>query len=58
MTLGVITQVAFKNCTPFEKCSTKIDGTLVDGANYINITMSLTIILILQEVYGDLKEMI
>ena len=56
--LGVITQVAFKNCTPFEKCSTKIDGTLVDGANYINITMSLTIILILQEVYGDLKEMI
>ena len=27
--LGSITQVAFKNCAPFEKCSTEIDGTLV-----------------------------
>ena len=33
------TKVAFKNCAPFEKCSTEIDGTLVDEANIINTTM-------------------
>ena len=35
------TKVAFKNCAPFEKCSTEIDGTLVDEANFINITMPM-----------------
>ena len=29
----------FKNCALFEKCSTEIDDTLVDEANFINITM-------------------
>ena len=58
------TQVIFKNCAPFEKCRTEINGTLVDEADFINITMLcaielniVTIILILQEVYGILKEM-
>ena len=37
--LGAITQVAFKNCAPFEKWSTETNGTLVDEANFINITM-------------------
>ena len=37
--LNAATQVAFKNCTPFEKCSIEIDGTLADEANFINITM-------------------
>ena len=37
--LNTATQVAFKKCTPFEKCSTEIDGTLADEANFINITM-------------------
>ena len=37
--LGAITQVAFENCAQFEKCSTEIDDTLVDEANFINITM-------------------
>ena len=36
--LNADTQVAFRNCAPFEKCSTEIDGTLVDEANFINIT--------------------
>ena len=35
--LTAATQVAFKNCAPFEKCLTEIDGTLVDEANFINI---------------------
>ena len=37
--LDAATQVAFKNCSPFEKCFTEIDGTLADEANIINITM-------------------
>ena len=58
------TQVIFKNCAPFEKCKTEINETFIDEANFINITMPMynltdivTIILILQEVYGNLKEM-
>ena len=35
------TQLVFKNCAPFEKCSTEIDGTLVDEADFINITISM-----------------
>ena len=35
------TKVVFKNCSPFEKCSTEIDGTLVDEADFINITMPM-----------------
>ena len=30
--LAAATQVVCKNCAPFGKCSTKIDGTLVDEA--------------------------
>ena len=62
--LDAATQVVFKSCAPFEKYSTEIDGTLVDKANFINITMPMynlveysDIILILQEVYVALKEM-
>ena len=62
--LGAITQVVFKNCAPFEKCRTEINETFVDEADFINISMPMfnlmniaTIILILQEVYGNLKEM-
>ena len=39
--LGAITQIAFKNCTPFEKCRTEINGTFVDEADFINITMPM-----------------
>ena len=35
------TKVAFKNCTPFEKCRTEIDETFVDEAQYINIAMPM-----------------
>ena len=36
--LTAATQVAFKNCAPLEKLSTKTDGTLVDEASLISIT--------------------
>ena len=35
------TQVVFKNCAPFKKCSTEIDGTLVVETHFINITMPM-----------------
>ena len=35
------TQVVFKNCATFEKCSAEIDGTLVDETDFINITMPM-----------------
>ena len=35
------TQVIFKNCAPFEKCRTEINGTFVDEADFINITMPI-----------------
>ena len=39
--LGAITKVAFKNCTPFEKCRTEINETFVDDTDFINITMPM-----------------
>ena len=48
-----ITQVAFKNCTSFEKCSAEIDGTLVDEANYINITSPMYNLTEYSDSYSD-----
>ena len=38
---NAVTQVVFKNCTPFEKCRTEINETFVDEADFINITMPM-----------------
>ena len=35
------TQVAFKNCVPFIRCITKIDGTTVDDAEELDLVMSM-----------------
>ena len=40
-TLTADTQAVFKNCAPFKKCTIEIDGTLVDEADIINITMPM-----------------
>ena len=34
-------KVAFKNCAPFSKCRTEVNGTFVDEGHFINITMTL-----------------
>ena len=34
-------QVAFKNCTPFTKCITKIDGTIIDNVERLGLVMPL-----------------
>ena len=49
----VATQVVFKNCAPFEKCSTEIDGTLVDEAKFINITMPMYNLIECSDNYSD-----
>ena len=36
-----ITQVAFKNSSPFSKCITKIDGTTIDDAEDLDLVMSI-----------------
>ena len=35
------TQVAFKNCAPFTKCITKIDGTTIDDAKDLDLVMPM-----------------
>ena len=56
------TDVAFKNCTPFSTCTTKINDIFADESNHIYIAMPMynllniaIIIQIRQEVYGNLK---
>ena len=51
--LGAITQVAFKNCAPFEKCSTEIDSVLVDEVNFINITVPMYNMIKYSDSYSD-----
>ena len=47
------TQVVFENCAPFEKCSTEIDGTLVDEANVIDTTMPMYNLIEYSCIYSD-----
>ena len=35
------TQVSFKNCAPFIKCITKIDGTTIDNVKDLDIVISM-----------------
>ena len=35
------TQVSFKNCAPFTKCITKIDGTTIDNAEDLDLVLSM-----------------
>ena len=51
--LGAIIQVAFKNYAPFEKYLTEIDGTLVDEADFINITMPMYSLIEYSDNYSD-----
>ena len=46
-------QVVFKNCAPYEKCSTEIDGTLVDETDFINITMPMYNLIKYSDNYSD-----
>ena len=39
--LGLITQLLFKNCSPFKDCRTEINDTFVDNIDFINIAMPM-----------------
>ena len=41
VTAAGVTKVAFKNCAPFTKCITKIDGTTIDDAEDLNLVMAM-----------------
>ena len=51
--LDAATQVIFKNCAPFETCSTEIVGTLVDETDFINITMPMYNLIEYSDNYSD-----
>ena len=51
--LGAITQVAFKNCAPFEKCRTETNETFVDETDFINITMPVYNLIEYSDNYSD-----
>ena len=51
--LGAITQVAFKNYALFEKYSTEIGGSIVDEANFINISMPMYNLIEYSNNYSD-----
>ena len=51
--LGAITQVAFKNCAPFEKCRTEINETFIDETDFVNITMPMYNLIEYSDNYSD-----
>ena len=51
--LGAITQVAFKNYALFEKYSTEIGDSIVDEANFINISMPMYNLIKYSDNYSD-----
>ena len=51
--LAAATQVVFKNCAPFKKFSTKIDRTLVEETDFINITMPMYNLIEYSDNYSD-----
>ena len=49
-----VTQVAFKNCTPFTKYITKIDGTTIDDAEDLDLVMSMCSLIEHSSNYSDM----
>ena len=47
------TKVAFKNCAPFTKCTTEINETFIDEADFINITMPIYNLIEYSDNYSD-----
>ena len=56
--INAATQVVFKDFALCEKCSTEIDGTLIDEASFINITMPMYNLIEYSDNYSDTSESI
>ena len=41
VTVAPETQISFKNCAPFTKCITKIDGTTIDDTEALDLVMPM-----------------
>ena len=50
---NIPSSVAFKNCAPFTKCITKIDGTTIDDAEDLDLVMSVYILLEYNSNYSE-----
>ena len=50
---NVATQVVSKNCAPFKDCSTEINDTFADYADFINITMPMYNLIEYSDDYSD-----
>ena len=49
-----VTQVAFKNCAPFTKYITKVDGTTIDDAEDLDLVMSMCRLIEHSSNYSDI----
>ena len=52
-TNNAITQVVFKNCSPFKDCRTEINDTFVNFADFINIAMPMYNLIEYSDNYSD-----
>ena len=51
--LAAATQVAFKNCAPFNYCRTKVNDTFLNHADFINTEMSMCNLIKYSDKYLD-----
>ena len=51
--LNAATQAALKNCAPFKYCTSEINDTFVDYANFINIAMPMYNLIEYTDNYSD-----
>ena len=54
----IATEVAFKNCAPFTKCITKINGTTIDDAENLGLVMPMCNLIEYSKNYSDTTFMI
>ena len=48
-----VTQVVFKNCSPFKNCRTEINDIFIDNADFINITIPMYNLIQYSDNYSD-----
>ena len=49
------TKVAFKNCSPFEKCRTEVNEIFTDKPEHVNITMPMYNLIEYSDNYSDIS---
>ena len=49
------TKVAFKNCSPFEKCRTEVNEIFTDKPEHVNFTMPMYNLIEYSDNYSDIS---